>query len=728
MHIPFKRLALVLTFLSSPWVHAFTLSNAQWKVDIDPATLATSAMLPSGKVLPVSSAGTTQPIDQLDLTTSSASWLLGTETQVTAQLQDNILTVQFVRKTPGQIQWPAMPSGARALLLPINEGFYVPVNDKGWRQELSNTRNHINTTEDMSLPVLGLDYGEHVVSVLFVNPFNNELSFTPDVNGIGFSADHSFTTLDASRPYEVQVALDGADLLAPAKQYRKWLQAQGGFVSLKTKLAQAKDGDRIIGASHIYVWGERLFVPQDVHNWQSLQKLVPADWIGDDANWVNKEAKKALSTPELATKPHLQEVLMKALNQSLIRLVPGNTATQIEERKQLAIKTIGKALNAADSWGDSNSGKMVQKLKAAGLTKLWIGEPGWTAGFASPQGIQEALKAGYLIGPYDSYDTALPDGNDNQSWLSAQMGQDAFKRCGIVLKGGKLKTGFQGKGVYTNPACVRPLMEKRVPDIQATSHYNSWFLDVDGTGMLFDDYDPAKPTPQAQDAKNRVAAMAWIGKSQGILVGSEGGGAVVNAPVTFAHGMESTGFGWGDSDMRKNNSSPYFLGPWFPGNEPAFFFKTTPIKPEYQSLFFDPTKRLPLFQAAFHDSVITANHWSTDNLKFKETRVTTELLQQLYNVPPLVNMSLGTASTRIPYLKHLEEFFRPMHTRLYDQILTNFRLLTADGFVQETQFSDGTRIIANFGDKTFVEHDQRIEARGVLALLPDGKTMRFQSK
>ncbi|MEB0284746.1 glycoside hydrolase, partial [Sphingomonas sp. 10B4] len=90
-----------------------------------------------------------------------------------------------------------------------------------------------------------------------------------------------------------------------------------------------------------------------------------------------------------------------------------------------------------------------------------------------------------------------PDGNDSQSWLSAQLGQDAFSRCGIMKKNGQRETGFRGLGVYTNPSCVRPLMEKRVPEIQALSHYNSWFLDVDGTGMLFDDYDPAKPSSQA---------------------------------------------------------------------------------------------------------------------------------------------------------------------------------------------------------------------------------------
>ena len=145
-------------------------------------------------------------------------------------------------------------------------------------------------------------------------------------------------------------------------------------------------------------------------------------------------------------------------------------------------------------------------------------------------------------------------------------------------------------------------------------------------------------------------------------------------------------------------------------------------------MYFDPTKRLPLFQAAFHDSVITTHHWTVDSLKFIETRMTTELLQQLYNVPPLLNLSLNSASTRIPYLKQLDAFFRPLHLQLYDKALTNFRWLRQDGSVQETQFSDGTRIIANFRAEKVIQENKSISENSVLAILPDGKTMVFQSK
>lgn len=92
------------------------------------------------------------------------------------------------------------------------------------------------------------------------------------------------------------------------------------------------------------------------------------------------------------------------------------------------------------------------------------------------------------------------------------MGQDIYLRCGIMQENGRRKSGFQNSGVYTNQACVRPVMEQRVSWLQQASHYNSWFLDVAATGMVFDDFDPAKPTSQAQDAQNRMAGMAWIAR------------------------------------------------------------------------------------------------------------------------------------------------------------------------------------------------------------------------
>jgi hypothetical protein len=678
-----RLLPCLLLAQLAPAVPAETLRTTDWAVTMDPETLAASARLPDGTELTLSTPGPREAAGAVERQGERILWSWG-DSRVEALLEGRTLTVRFRRASAGRVRWPSLPAAGRGL----------------------------------SLPVLGQDHGRLVLSVLFANPFNNTLTFEPEARGTAIAATHEFTRLDPGRPHEVRISLDEADWLAPARRYREWLVAGGAFVPLREKLAAAADGARLVGASHAYLWGSRVIVPQDVRDWPALARLVPAPWR------LRREAEAALAATDLRTDRYRQRVVIEALNDALEREAPGDDAASYRARKALAVRTLGPALVDPARWGDA-SAKAVEALQAASLPRMWLGLPQWEAGFASPEGVAAARRAGYLIGPYDSYDTALPPGHGNTDWSSARLGRDAFERCGIVLASGGRKAGFQGAGVYTNPSCVRPLLEERVRRIQDATGYNSWFLDVAGSGMAFDDYDPAKPTPMAQDVANRVESMAWIARTLGVAVGSEDGHAVANRPIAFAHGLQTRGFGWRDPDLRTNAASPHFLGRWYPPFQPEVFFRPAAIKPEYAALYFDPARRLPLFQAAFHDSVITTHHWTLDSLKFTETRATTELLQQLYNVPPLVNLSLDTMSARLPVLRRLDAFFRPLHERLWDQALTGFRWLDDAGLVQETRFADGTRILANFGREAVTREGHRLAGRSALALLPDGERLDF---
>lgn len=710
-----------LPALAAP-AQALTLASPDWRVTIDPATLHTTATLPaSGRTLELSAAQPARPAGEPVVDARGARWTLADGTRVSAELQGTALSVRFERRAEGRVVWPQVPPDAQGLILPIAEGVHVAADDRLWRQALGGEYQDIDTTTDLSLPALGLEQGQQVISVLFVNPFNNRLRFDTSGSGLGVSATHEFTALDAARPYEVRIFLDGPDRLAPARHYRRWRQDGGTLVSLKDKLAAARDGQRLIGASHVYLWGERLLVPQDVRDWPALQKAIPAQWL-DTA-----ERRQAQRDGAIARHRHAQETLLQAIDAAMKARHPGHDAQAFGQRRQALVAAFGPMLGQPSTWGDASSPKMIARLREAGLSRLWLGLPQWTAGFASPEGIAAAREAGYLIAPYDSYDTALPEPNDQPAWLTAQMGQDVFRRCAVVNRDGSRRTGFGGRGVYVNPACVRPVMQRRVPALQAASHYNSWFLDVAATGMAFDDHDPAKRTSQAQDIDNRMAAAAWIGERLGVVVGSEDGFAVANRTVAFAHGAQTRGFAWGDRALHKDAGSPYFLGRWWPDHEPQFFFKPVKLKPEHAAMYFDPARRLPLLQAAMHDSLVTTHHWSLDSLKFPQVQAARDLLAQLYNVPPLVNLSLDTAGPRLAYLQRADAFFRPLHQRLYTQALTDFRWLDRLGRVQQTRFADGTRIVANFGDAVFREGELSVPPLSALAVLPSGEQLRYQA-
>ena len=76
-----------------------------------------------------------------------------------------------------------------------------------------------------------------------------------------------------------------------------------------------------------------------------------------------------------------------------------------------------------------------------------------------------------------------------------------------------------------------------------------------------------------------------------------------------------------DPDLR-DRASPWFRGAYWPPEAPALFFEPVPLKPELARFILDPAFRLPLFEVALHDSVVTTHHWGNGSLKFAGEQAT----------------------------------------------------------------------------------------------------------
>jgi hypothetical protein len=118
-------------------------------------------------------------------------------------------------------------------------------------------------------------------------------------------------------------------------------------------------------------------------------------------------------------------------------------------------------------------------------------------------------------------------------------------------------------------------------------------------------------------------------------------------------------------------------------------------------LYFDPRFRLPLYQTVFHDSLVTTHHAAYSSLKFPEVATAVELLELLYNVPPLYKMNQKEFSTRKDVLKAHYAFFSPLHRELALRPLTEFDWLTPDRQVQRTVFGGNVELVANFGQTPY---------------------------
>lgn len=366
-------------------------------------------------------------------------------------------------------------------------------------------------------------------------------------------------------------------------------------------------------------------------------------------------------------------------------------------------------------WGDGLSVPMLDRFKACGFDRLWLGANAWQPLRDQPEAVRRAKALGYLIGPYDSYNSIHdPDAGPDETWETAQFDRHLYETGPVIQANGRKKPGFQRKGYALSPLAARPAVEARVSRLMREFGCNSWFIDCDAFGELYDDYSPLHPATQADDMKARLARMAWIRDTYGLVIGSEGGSAYAASTIHFAHGMMTPLFGWGDPEL-KDRASPFYLGGYYPPDAPPIAVKSVPLKSRYYRFYFDPRFRLPLYQTVFHDSVVTTHHAGLSSLKFQDQVVPVALLELLYNVPPLYQMNGREFDRHRRWMQAHYAFFSPLHRQTALLPLTDFAWLTSDRLVQRTVFGGKVEAVANFSPDPFRYPGTTIPGQSILA-------------
>ncbi|MBW8881256.1 MAG: hypothetical protein JF615_07500, partial [Asticcacaulis sp.] len=259
------------------------LSNALWQIRIDPATLAMTVQ-PAGQVaVEVSRGVATAAVTGLNATATSATWTRGDQT-LTATLNDHDLDITLTATGPGTIDLIDQPPAAigRGLILPLGEGAYAPAGHPAWREYLTGPKAELDTTEGLALPLWGLDHGAFTLHWLLTNPYNNSLVFAGEGDGIALKVSHEVISLAPTTPMTLTLHLGDTDRLAGAKRYRLHRIETNSWEPLTDKIAAAPDTAKLIGASHIYLWGNDLLGPRDVRDWPAFLKTLrgPAPLAG----------------------------------------------------------------------------------------------------------------------------------------------------------------------------------------------------------------------------------------------------------------------------------------------------------------------------------------------------------------------------------------------------------------------------------------------------------------
>ncbi|EPI2803686.1 glycoside hydrolase [Vibrio vulnificus] len=741
MKLTFSPLGLLL-LVSAP-SFALTLEQGDQHWQIDPDTLAISLKQDS-QTFTINQGslqidGQTQQATQVTQSAEQAAWTLKPSgVQISAQLQQG-LNIHFrwpsadgiERQAPKVLRWfDLSETSTQTLLLPFDEGMRVPTDNPTWTRYLIDNHSGANTTQDLKMPFWSAQQGEHFISYQLLNATNNQLHFSEQQNKLDLQAEHWFTPLNQSEPFSVRITV-GDEMLAGAKAYRDWREAAGLRVSHAEKRKANPQIEKMIGASHVYLFGRDLIAVQDVVDWWGLRdwfwrsEFTPSPELQKELaslkkgpDWLNQYQKKLLVG-------EISQALNQKLNADPLSIQAQYQAAQ--QRKAWLTEHAGAYLKPSDQWGQGLAQPMISTLQQAGLSKLWLGLDNWMPAFYQPQVVDSAKQAGYLIGVYDSYNTAIEKGI-NDSWLTAQLPDRMRENCAIEKADGTLQLGFRGNGFYLNPACELGYVKQRVQDILHFGRFNSLFLDVDGTAMAREDYRSRSNETAMLAAFN--TRMQDIANTPTLILGSEDGNALTTQGLVFAHGMETVGFGWTDKAMKSDKQSPYYLGKWYPDEKPDFFFKSAQVKEPYRSLLFAPEYKVPLYQVVFHDELISSHHWHSDSLKFSNVKAVRDLRAMLFNTPAMVHLSRDETrknSARIEQLKHYQQGFLPLHEQLWDKALIDFRWLDKQGQVQQTRFSDGSILIANFSTQPFrLTHGHTITPHTLLATLSNGKSFSWQ--
>jgi hypothetical protein len=761
-------IVLSLWLLFSGKLNAATeisIQNSACAVAFDPATLAMQLRSGAQPAILVSAAQTNLGgVAGLERSATRARWSLPErKVCVTLELDGSRLLAHVLAEEPGKFTFPVIPetASAKGWILPFFEGVYAPCGDARWVTFLTN-RGEMDTTADLTMPFLGMDYGRATLTCILTNPFNNQLEFrrAPD-QSLEARLTHQFTRNHPVKEYGVLFEVREAgtnSLVEPARLYRQWLIQRGEFVSFKDKIRKTPEAEKLLGAAHAYLWGHELLTQTDVTDWKnfarelkaqgeapapspakrvwSLMKPEARDFVTKliQAEWPDKYTKSQI-TADL-DRLLRQRDLYDEVSWRGVALSPECAALLTPDRSKLTQADLCR-LNAhllaaafpsllakPETWGNGTSPKMIQQLAAAGFDRFWLGSDGWDSFVERPETVAAARKAGFLIGPYDSYNGIHRPGEPD-TWETSQFDTALYETGAIVNADGSKRRGFKQMGFKLSPDAARPYVEKRVSGLMAAFHANSWFIDCDGFGEYFDDYSDKHPATQQSDMQSRIARMSWIRDTFGAVIGTEGCSAGVAGAVHFAHGVVTPVIGWGDPEL-SNKQSQYYLGAYYPPEEPQVFFKPVPLKEEYRYIYFEPRFRLPLFQTVFHDSVIATHHWSFASLKTKDQAGTVELLELLYQVPPLYHLNVPEFQKRKAQLKRHYEFFSPLHRETALLPMTGFQWLMPDATVQRTTFGDKIEMVANFGPGDFRYGDTTLGKESILVKrLDSGNTQTY---
>ena len=344
-------------------------------------------------------------------------------------------------------------------------------------------------------------------------------------------------------------------------------------------------------------------------------------------------------------------------------------------------------------WGDGGTRAAIDDLSRLGVDRALLAFDD-DRRLITPDVVRYAESRGYLTARYDTFDSVMDPATADSP--VAVFDDELFRTGGVLTATGKRLPGFAGRGLQLSSEALRraktPFVGQRIAAAR-TLGASAYFVDCDAFGDLLEDFDPEHPMTLGRDRENRMARMRAIADA-GFVLGSESAVGWSTPVVLFSHGNETIAL---DAYWKLHDDHAR-MGGWSPPERPGLHFKTITLTEDERRELFDPGVRIPLFQAVFHDSVVTTDRWEMPLMKAPAVVTPRTLFALLYGVPTIWNLDRKALRDDGPRLAALASFFTPLHRRIAMLPLETFAYLSPDRRVQRVRFGDTVEVTANFAD------------------------------
>src|SRR5262249_18389407 len=101
----------------------------------------------------------------------------------------------------------------------------------------------------------------------------NEITFGNSAGRLTAHFKHEFTRNNSVKEFGFVIQVtEKASPVEPARIYRTWLEERGEFVGMKQKIQRTPEAEKLLGASHMYLWGDEMIADEDMKDWKAFAK------------------------------------------------------------------------------------------------------------------------------------------------------------------------------------------------------------------------------------------------------------------------------------------------------------------------------------------------------------------------------------------------------------------------------------------------------------------------